>query len=62
MSPVERIIKDYEDMREQFRAAIELAGGNAEAVMQTPAWLNVMATLVANNISIRAVYEGPLKV
>ena len=58
MSPVERIIKDYEDMREQFSAAIELAGGNAKAVMQTPAWLNVMATLVANNIHIVTSYEG----
>lgn len=61
MSPVERIISDYEDMRKQFRAAIELAGGNAEAVMQTPEWLNVMAILVANNIKVTTSYEGPLK-
>lgn len=59
MNPVEQIISDYEDMREQFRAAIELAGGNAEAVMQTPAWLNVMATLVANHIKVTTSYEGP---
>ena len=61
MSPVERIISDYEDMRKQFRDAIELAGGNAEAVMQTPEWLNVMAILVANNIKVTTSYEGPLK-
>ena len=62
MSPVERIINEYENMRREFSAAIELAGGNADAVMQASEWSHVLAILVANNISIRAVYEGPLKV
>ncbi len=59
--PIEQIIEDYEDLREEFSAAITLAGGNAKTVMMRPEWRSVMATLVANNIKVTTSYEGPLK-
>lgn len=58
MSPVEKIINDYEEMRGQFANAINAAGGAAEHILVSSDWRAVMATLVANKIVIQATYIG----
>ena len=56
--PVERIIEDYERMRNEFATAIRKAGGMSEVVMDNVSFRAVMATLFANNIVIEANYVG----
>jgi len=52
------IIIRYEKLRGTLRHALEEAGGNPDIILNQPQWLDVLATLAANNITIDAYYTG----
>jgi hypothetical protein len=58
MHPVKTLIEKYERMRREFGEALNAAGGEANIILAQPEWVDVMSSLVANNIQITATYLG----
>lgn len=57
-NPNKVLIDLYIENRRQFARTIGLAGGNAEAILDSEAWQEVLFILTTNNIAIDAVYRG----